>query len=62
MMLSEVALGKSKELYNAEYVERLEPQYHSVKGVGRKGPGYDHTLVLPNGVKIPYGKVEDYYS
>ena len=62
MMLCEVVLGKSKELKNAEYVENLEHQYHSVKGVGRKGPGYKHTIVLPNGVKIPYGPVINYYE
>lgn len=27
MLLCEVALGNSKELYEAEYIESLEPQY-----------------------------------
>jgi hypothetical protein len=62
MLMCEVAVGNFKELYNATYVEKLENQYHSVKGVGKKGPGYKHTLVLPNGVQIPYGPVIDYFK
>jgi Poly(ADP-ribose) polymerase catalytic domain/Poly(ADP-ribose) polymerase, regulatory domain len=60
MMMCEVVLGKQKELLQAEYIEKLEHPYHSVKGCGRRGPGYKHTITLPNGVKIPYGKVIDY--
>jgi hypothetical protein len=33
-----------------------------VKGMGRRGPEYKHLITLPNGVKIPYGKVTDYYK
>lgn len=55
MLMCEVALGKSKELYSAEYVEKLDYPFSSVKGMGRTGPGYKHTLVCPNGVKIPFG-------
>ena len=58
--MCEVVLGKQKELLQAEYVEKLEPQYHSVKGCGRTGPGYKNTITCPNGVKIPYGKVIEY--
>ena len=60
MMMCEVVLGKSKELNQAEFVEKLEAPYHSVKGCGRRGPGYKNTLILPNNVKIPYGKVINY--
>jgi hypothetical protein len=62
MLMCEVVLGKSKELYQSEYVEKLEHPYHSVKGLGRRGPGYKHTIVLPNGVKIPYGPVINYHE
>jgi hypothetical protein len=62
MILCEVVLGKSKELNQAEYIEKLDPPYLSVKGCGRRGPGYKHTLILPNGVKLPYGPVIDYHE
>ena len=62
MLLCEVALGKSKELYTAEYIEKLEQPYSSVKGLGRKGPGYKNTVVCPNGIKIPLGKVIEYHA
>ena len=39
----------------------MEPRYQSVKGVGRRGPDYNCTVTLPNGVKIPYGKTIDYF-
>ena len=60
LLLCEVALGKSKELYQSEFVEKLDSHYHSVKGCGRRGPGYKHTVTAPNGVKIPLGKVINY--
>jgi len=28
--------------------------------MGRRGPGYKNTVVCPNGIKIPLGKVIDY--
>ena len=28
--------------------------------MGRRGPGYKHTITLPNGVKIPYGPIINY--
>ena len=62
MLMCEVALGNSKELIQPEYIEKLDHQYQSVKGVGRSGPGYKDTIVLPNGVKIPYGPVIEYFS
>ena len=62
MLMCEVVLGKSKELLQSEYVEKLDHPYHSVKGCGRRGPGYKHTIVLPNGVKIPYGPVINYHE
>mmetsp|Transcript_3119 Transcript_3119/g.2995 ORF Transcript_3119/g.2995 Transcript_3119/m.2995 type:complete len:114 (-) Transcript_3119:92-433(-) len=62
MLLCEVALGKSQEFNEAHYVEELDPRYQSVKGVGRTGPDYDDTIVLPNAVKIPYGQIIDYFK
>ena len=62
MIMCEVVLGKQKEMIQAEYVEKLEHPYNSVKGCGRRGPGYKHTIVLPNGVKIPYGPVINYHE
>jgi poly [ADP-ribose] polymerase 2/3/4 len=62
MMMCEVVLGKSKELYNAEYIEHLDHPFLSVKGLGRSGPGYKHTVTCPNGVKIPLGKVINYHE
>lgn len=62
MLLCEVSLGKSKEVMQSEYIEDLEPQFQSLKALGRKGPDYDNLLVLPNGTKIPYGQVKEYYA
>jgi len=62
MLMCEVVLGKSKELLQAENIEKLEHPYHSVKGCGKMGPGYKHTITLPNGVKIPYGPVINYHE
>jgi hypothetical protein len=62
MLMCEVVLGKSKELNQAEYIEKLDPPFHSVKGCGQRGPGYKHTITLPNGVKIPFGPVINYFE
>lgn len=60
MILCEVVLGKSRELHSAEYIEKIDHPFSSVKGCGRRGPGYKHTVTCPNGVKIPLGKVINY--
>ena len=62
MLMCEVVLGKSKEIYQGEYIDKLEPPYNSVKGCGRRGPGYKNTLIMPNNVKIPFGKVLNYHE
>ena len=62
MLMCEVVLGKSREMNSAEYVENLDYPFHSVKGCGRQGPGYKHTVTCPNGVKIPLGKVIEYHE
>ena len=59
MLLCEVALGKSKELRHAQYIEDLpNKEFQSVKGVGSNAPGYQKTLTFPEGFKIPLGKYE----
>ena len=40
LLLCDVALGKAKKMYKAEYVEKLDAGYHSVKGCGRYGPDF----------------------
>ena len=35
LLLCDVALGNEKNLYRAEYVEKLEKKFQSVKGCGR---------------------------
>lgn len=60
LLLCEVALGNTKEMRVPEYVEKLEGVHHSVKGLGRRGPDYDHSLVLPNGIEVPSGPVVTY--
>lgn len=61
MLMCEVVCGKSRELRQAEYIEKLEPRYQSVKGQGRFGPDYKSMITLPNGVQIPYGKNINYF-
>ncbi|CAD8079248.1 unnamed protein product [Paramecium primaurelia] len=60
MLLCEVAVGKSQELYQADYVQNLPKQYQSVKGCGRRGPDYKQSVVLSNGCKVPVGQCIDY--
>ncbi|CAD8085273.1 unnamed protein product [Paramecium sonneborni] len=60
MLLCEVAVGKSKNLYNAEYISNLDKQYQSVKGCGSRGPDYKQSVVLPNGCKVPVGQCIEY--
>jgi hypothetical protein len=57
MFLCEVALGKSKLLYNAENVTDLpNSKFHSVFGVGRQGPDPAGNVYLPSGCIVPLGK------
>lgn len=56
MFLCEVALGKSKVLYQAEEITTLPNSTHqSVKGVGQVGPNPEGNVYLPNGSIIPLG-------
>ncbi|CAK74015.1 unnamed protein product (macronuclear) [Paramecium tetraurelia] len=60
MLLCEVAVGKSKNLYNAESISNLDKKYQSVKGCGRRGPDYKQSVILSNGCKVPVGQCIDY--
>jgi len=56
LLLCDVALGKAKKLYRAEYVEKLEPEYQSVKGCGSHGPDFKNKKVIaPQGFSLPTG-------
>ncbi|CAD8087427.1 unnamed protein product [Paramecium primaurelia] len=60
MLLCEVAVGKSQELYQADYIENLPKQYQSVKGCGKRGPDYKQSVILSNGCKVPVGQCIEY--
>lgn len=42
----------------ANYIEKLESEYLSVKGVGNSHPNPAETLILSDGVKVPLGKLK----
>ncbi|CAK63631.1 unnamed protein product (macronuclear) [Paramecium tetraurelia] len=60
MLLCEVAVGKTLNQYNPEYITNLDKQYQSVKGCGRRGPDYNQSVILSNGCKVPVGQCIDY--
>ena len=61
LLLCDVALGKEKDLYRPEFVEKLEKGYHSVKGCGRSGPDHDNrTVVSPQGFSLALGPAINY--
>ena len=45
------------ELTSSKYVTKLDKDYHSVKGVGGTHPDPKKVHVLPDGVKVPWGKL-----
>lgn len=56
-----MALGKEKNLYRAEYVEKLEQKFQSVKGCGRMGPDFENMRVAaPQGFSLPMGEPIEY--
>ncbi|GAM25600.1 hypothetical protein SAMD00019534_087750 [Acytostelium subglobosum LB1] len=59
LLLSEVALGKMKEYYESCYMDAAQPGTNSTKGIGRRGPEFDNSIVLTNGVTIPLGTPVD---
>jgi len=60
ILLCEVALGSPLELYNADYITKLDAPYKSVKGCGRQGPDPAYNEVLANGAIVPLGKSIQY--
>jgi ankyrin repeat protein/predicted DNA-binding WGR domain protein len=61
MMLCEVALGKMKQYIQGpeEELESAPAGFDSVQGLGSTGPNFEQSLVLPNGVTVPVGSLED---
>lgn len=56
LLLSEVALGKSNTLLQADYeANKLPPGCHSVKGCGRTAPQPENFTKLPDGTVVPLG-------
>ncbi|CAB0001479.1 unnamed protein product [Nesidiocoris tenuis] len=56
LLLCQVALGDMYERTRAEYVEKLPPGKHSVKGLGATAPDPKEYKVTSDDVVIPYGK------
>lgn len=57
LILSEVALGKSYELTSANFITSLKKGFDSVKGLGMSHPNPKDVHILPDGVKVPMGKL-----
>jgi len=55
ILLCEVALGTMYETDKTEYMETAHQGFNSTKALGQMGPDFNNSVVLPNGVKIPYG-------
>ncbi|EFX75651.1 hypothetical protein DAPPUDRAFT_55885 [Daphnia pulex] len=55
LLLCDVALGKSYERKEADYIEKLKKDYQSVLGVGKTEPNPDEFKMLGD-VKVPLGK------
>ena len=56
-----MALGRQKKLYRAEYIEKLERGFHSVKGCGKQGPDFhNRKVVSPQGFSLPMGSAIRY--
>ncbi|CAB3982898.1 Poly [ADP-ribose] polymerase 1 [Paramuricea clavata] len=55
MLLCEVALGNMHELTSANYIKKLPPGKHSVKGCGRTAPDPSSDHTASDGTIVPYG-------
>lgn len=61
LLLCDVALGKEKKMYRAEYVEKLEAGFNSVKGCGKHGPDFKKKkMTAPQGYSLPMGPAIEY--
>ena len=58
LSLSEVSLGESNELKQADYSgDKLPPGKHSTKGLGRSEPDPKSWVTMENGCVVPCGKL-----
>eukprot|EP01125_Pyxidicula_operculata_P022385 TRINITY_DN910_c2_g1_i3.p1 TRINITY_DN910_c2_g1~~TRINITY_DN910_c2_g1_i3.p1 ORF type:complete len:2962 (-),score=808.64 TRINITY_DN910_c2_g1_i3:90-8975(-) len=55
VLLSQVALGKMKELLQTEYMEQAPEGFNSCKAIGKQCPDFTRSIVFPNGVRVPTG-------
>ncbi|MFN9899331.1 MAG: hypothetical protein ACK55Z_11175, partial [bacterium] len=46
LLLCDVALGNEKNLFRAEFVEKLEKEFQSVRGCGSHGPDFKTKKVV----------------
>jgi poly [ADP-ribose] polymerase len=59
LLLSEVSLGNSRELYSSSFVTDIpNNQHHSTKGVGTMYPDPDSTITIDGNVRVPLGKLK----
>jgi len=56
MLLCEVALGKTFDLFGAQYMDKPQAGTDSTKGVGKNAPDPAETVMLSDGVAVPIGK------
>ena len=55
MLLCETALGRTKELTQAQYMDAPPKGFHSTKGLGTSEPDDAGTTVIDDGVRVPMG-------
>ena len=58
MMLCEVALGKTYDCIQAQYITKLPDGYHSTYGRGNMSPDSSEFITLDNGCIIPLGHLK----
>jgi hypothetical protein len=57
LLLAEVALGTSLQVHTAQYMEHAQPGTHSTHSIGMNGPDPRGTVVLPDGLVWPLGRI-----
>jgi ankyrin repeat protein/predicted DNA-binding WGR domain protein len=59
ILLCEVVLGKTQDLYQANYeADKLPRGYLSTKGVGQTSPDPKGSIFTPNGTEVPLGSLK----
>jgi hypothetical protein len=56
LLLSRVALGKTYDCTQAEFMNSNKPGFHSTKGCGATGPDPSEAVTLADGTLVPLGK------